>query len=231
MMLKKKQQWIEHTITDWHLQAMCNNINTPNPQIEQTTITKYNIINSRTSWHIRKSVTRTSMYSHHSKQICFATFFSPKFSESKSKFLQSSPTVKRDRNSVGLLNVQSALTWRSICIFATTPVSNTIQHNNVDTMCMEVSDITANSTMIPLHKNQRYHSVTILKWYFTIITHLQSSYNGHIMSKDSRKSPKYGNHGNCDFRQMPWFCQNTVFAVFLAKMPCFSRFFAILFCF
>ena len=49
------------------------------------------------------------------------TFFSPKFSESKSKFLQSSPTVNSDRSNVGLLNVQSGLAWRSICIFATTP--------------------------------------------------------------------------------------------------------------
>jgi len=37
-------------------------------------------------------------------------------------------------------------------------------------------------------------------------------------TRDSRKSRKHGNH---DFRQMPWFCRNTVFAVFLAKMPCF----------
>ena len=28
------------------------------------------------------------------------------------------------------------------------------------------------------------------------------------MTRDSRKSRK---HGNCDFRQMPWFCQNAVF--------------------
>jgi len=31
----------------------------------------------------------------------------------------------------------------------------------------------------------------------------------------------HGNRGNRDFRQMPWFSQNTVFAVFWAKMPCF----------
>jgi len=49
------------------------------------------------------------------------TFFSPKFSESKSKFLQSSPTVNRDRNNIGLLNIQSGLAWRSICIFRTIP--------------------------------------------------------------------------------------------------------------
>jgi len=44
-----------------------------------------------------------------------------------------------------------------------------------------------------------------------------------IFSRDSRKSRKHGNHGNRDFHQMPWFCQNSVFAVFWAKMPCFSR--------
>jgi len=72
---------------------------------------------------IRKSVTYTTV-------IYNATFFSPKFSESKSKFLQSSPTVNRDRNSVGRLNIQSGLLWRSICIFATTPIHNA-RHNTV----------------------------------------------------------------------------------------------------
>jgi len=46
-----------------------------------------------------------------------------------------------------------------------------------------------------------------------------------FITRDSRKSRKHGNHGNLDFRQMPWFWQTTVFAVFLAKMPRSSRFF------
>jgi len=36
---------------------------------------------------------------------------------------------------------------------------------------------------------------------------------------------KHGNHGNRDFRQMPWFCQNTVFAVFFGQNAVFFRFY------
>jgi len=45
------------------------------------------------------------------------------------------------------------------------------------------------------------------------------------ITRDSRKSRKHGNHGNRDFHQMPWFCQNTVFAVFFGQNAVFLRFY------
>jgi len=39
----------------------------------------------------------------------------------------------------------------------------------------------------------------------------QSGKKPDIVTRDNRKSRKYGNHGSRDFRQMLWFCQNAIF--------------------
>ena len=44
-----------------------------------------------------------------------------------------------------------------------------------------------------------------------------------VTGRDSRKSRK---HGNRDFRQMPWFCQNTVFAMFFGQNTVLLHFYS-----
>jgi len=68
-----------------------------------------------------------------------------------------------------------------------------------------------------MHSKHILESIRQLLTKLTTLLHRVMQTNASVLGRDSRKSRKHSNHGNRDFRQMPRFCQNTVFAVFFGQ--------------